>query len=655
VASFSKKERQRSRYRQLGLIGQGQFGRVFCAVHRQTGQLVALKNLERERFPTHKFLRELRFLLTLQHENIVTCQALEHTATGRYLVMDYCEGGTLRSLLNEDHRLHPAQSLKLVADMLAGLEHAHSQGIVHCDIKPENILLSVERWGWTARISDFGIARLRQELAESPSGGGNTGSPAYMAPERFYGQYSPAADLYSVGILLFELLAGYRPFSGTPTELMSAHLNRPLVLPDSIPAVFHPLLSKALQKLAARRFSNAGEMWRSLVQSATDYGLGNLNWDGRFPQGSLRESRSMTIAPALPTVSPVQPLKLLPWRSRSVVTLERPTTALAIAPSRGTPLFQPFPERIETYRASGDRVTFQTHLTEIWPSLLADVDPLAVVQLPQPIRALQVRPQGCFAIAAQAIYLLDVPPSDANQPWRYQTIAQTEQDCLVAIEAAGRWLAIAAPSGDGAAGSLTLRSLPEGAALGQHPTSLWTAPSPIPLPVPTDHRRQLLYVAALDGRHLVLVSQILRREKHLETWLEVFNRRGDRLGCLTLPLRLGYITAASDPYRLVACDADDPNALLMIDLKPFRVVRLGVEIVPKLLAAANWGYVLASAAGDLLLLDDLGQPVGRFQGPASPVAIALFATTGILLATQTEAQSQLHLLNLKEMDTDLMF
>lgn len=145
MASFSKKERQRSRYRQLGLIGQGQFGRVFCAVHRQTGQLVALKNLERERFPTHKFLRELRFLLTLQHENIVTCQALEHTATGRYLVMDYCEGGTLRSLLNEDHRLHPAQSLKLVADMLAGLEHAHSQGIVHCDIKPENILLSVER------------------------------------------------------------------------------------------------------------------------------------------------------------------------------------------------------------------------------------------------------------------------------------------------------------------------------------------------------------------------------------------------------------------------------------------------------------------------------------------------------------------------------
>lgn len=657
-ASFSRKEQQRSRYRQLGLIGQGQFGRVFCAVHRQTGQLVALKNLERERFPTHKFLRELRFLLTLQHENIVTCQALEHTATGRYLVMDYCEGGTLRSLLNEEQRLHPAQSLKLVADMLAGLEHAHSQGIVHCDIKPENILLSVEQWGWTARISDFGIARLRQELAESPSGGGNTGSPAYMAPERFYGQYSPAADLYSVGILLFELLAGYRPFSGTPTELMSAHLNRPLVLPDSIPAVFHPLLSKALQKLAGRRFQNAGEMGRSLVQAAADYGLGDLNWDGRL--------RPITLPPALPTVSPVKPRPVLPWRSRFVVALEHPTTALAIAPNPEMPLFQPFPEIVEAYVAKGDRVTVQPYSTSAQSDPQPANRPRVSVQLPQPIRALQMRPQGCFAIAPQAVYLLDAPPSDTNQPWRYRTVAQIAPHSLVAVEAAGRWLATVSALqshsvttssesvADRADGFLTVQQLPNGA-IPNGASPLWTAPRPVQLPVLPGQRRQPLHLTALDGRHLVLVSQILSGEKPVETWIEVFNRRGDRLGCLTLPVRLRCIISAPDPYRLVACDVADPNALLMIDLKPFRVMRLGVEIVPKLLAAANWGYVLASAAGELLLLDDLGQRVGRFQAPAPPVAIALFATTGILLATQTEAQSQLHLLNLKEMDTDLLF
>ncbi|MCY7392636.1 MAG: serine/threonine protein kinase, partial [Leptolyngbyaceae cyanobacterium CAN_BIN12] len=184
-----------SNYRLLGLIGQGQFGRVYCASHRKTGRLVALKELNRDRFSTRNFLRELRFLLSLQHSNIVTCQALEHTATGRYLVMDYCESGTLRSLLSEEIQLQPLQGLSLIAQILAGLDHAHQREIVHCDIKPENILLTATATGWTARITDFGIARLSQEL--STDGFGNTGSPAYMAPERFYGQHSPASDLYA--------------------------------------------------------------------------------------------------------------------------------------------------------------------------------------------------------------------------------------------------------------------------------------------------------------------------------------------------------------------------------------------------------------------------------------------------------------------------
>lgn len=132
---------RRSHYRLLGLVGHGQFGQVYCAIHRQTGEFVALKHLHKDRFPTHKFLRELRFLLSLEHPNIVTCHALEHSASGRELVLDYCEGGTLRSILESDIALTPEEALGFVLDILAGLEHAHQQGIVHCDIKPENILL----------------------------------------------------------------------------------------------------------------------------------------------------------------------------------------------------------------------------------------------------------------------------------------------------------------------------------------------------------------------------------------------------------------------------------------------------------------------------------------------------------------------------------
>lgn len=253
---------QPSNYQIFELVGQGQFGRVFCASHRETGHLVALKELDQQRFPTHKFLRELRFLLSLQHPNIVTCQALEHTQTGRYLVMDYCDGGTLRNLMQSEVQLGLVQGLELIADVLSGLEYAHGRGIVHRDIKPENILLSSDTTGWIARISDFGVARSSQELRGDDLG--NIGSPAYMAPERFYGLYSPSSDLYAVGVLLFELAVGHRPFSGLPGELMSAHLNQLIKVPDTVPFLLRSTITTALQKLPARRFAGAAEMLKSL-------------------------------------------------------------------------------------------------------------------------------------------------------------------------------------------------------------------------------------------------------------------------------------------------------------------------------------------------------------------------------------------------------
>lgn len=259
---MTSKAEYQSQYQILHLLGQGQYGRVFCATHRKTEKLVALKELDRQKFSTRMFLRELGFLVTLHHPNIVSCRGLEYSQTGRFLVMDYCQGGSLRDSMESSKQLDWALSLKLVADILSGLEYARDRQIVHRDLKPENILLDRQGNNYTARIADFGIARLNEDFTATDSG--NTGSPAYMAPEQFYGRYSHASDLYSVGVILFELLTGERPFFGMFQELQNSHLNQTLVIPDTIPFILRSIISKALQKLPQRRFASAGEMLKSI-------------------------------------------------------------------------------------------------------------------------------------------------------------------------------------------------------------------------------------------------------------------------------------------------------------------------------------------------------------------------------------------------------
>ncbi|MEN9222606.1 MAG: serine/threonine-protein kinase [Thermostichus sp. BF3_bins_97] len=272
-------------YQLLGLAGQGQYGRVFCARPRQGGELVALKELQAQRFPTHNLLRELRYLLSLNHPNITRCYALEHAREGRYLVLEYCEGGTLRDLINQVEQglwLPVKQVLGFADQILAGLAHAHQQGVIHCDVKPENILLKPTPQGWQLKLTDFGIARHPEPISGEITA---TGSPAYMAPERFYGHFSAASDLYAVGIILVELLTGQRPFSGSPSQLMHAHLNQRFVCPMEIPTPLQALLELALRKLPPRRFRTASQMRSALAVFAQEWQEPDSCWVGpRLPK-----------------------------------------------------------------------------------------------------------------------------------------------------------------------------------------------------------------------------------------------------------------------------------------------------------------------------------------------------------------------------------
>lgn len=631
-------EQKRSKYRLLGLVGQGQFGRVFCAVHRQTGRLVALKNLEHQRFPTHKFLRELRFLLSLQHPNIVTCHALEHTRTGRYLVMDYCEAGTLRNLLEGDYRLNKVQSLQLVADILAGLDHAHSRGIVHCDIKPENILLRMQPKGWVARISDFGIARLSQELRH-PDDLGNTGSPAYMAPERFYGQYSHTSDIYSAGILLFELLAGYRPFSGTPAELMSAHLNQPVKIPDSIPKDWQSIILTSLQKLSARRFQSAADMLKALhhVSNAQNLGLALATQPIYLPhaqQAIVQPEPGQGWAPMISDIR--QPIDIVAIALPNGTQATSTTDIVCVSNSSRCLLWHCCDLEADPQAKDGDCLTSKT------------------IDLASPIQKLVIRPQGCWAIAQDEVCLVTQLAHDRSLT--AQRLARDRLGTHVAIDPEGRWIASVTPADDDkyvlSFVSAPAASPPVGLAQALIGLS-WSPQS-----------RHLLELIALDGRHVAVVSRAagktLPRKSNQDaagshTIFEVFARRGKCLGSLVAHVSVDKIYPTNTPYRLMATDEDNPQSFLLIDLKPFRITRIGVPISPKLLTATTWGYVLAEAGGQIVVLDQYGTQIGYFQGPTHLMAIADFSSYKLLVTTWDGNQGCLHQLDLKNLGIDLVF
>jgi serine/threonine-protein kinase len=655
-----------SNYRLLGLAGQGQFGQVYCAVHRATGKLVALKNLEQQRFPTRQFLRELRFLLSLQHPNIVTCLAIEHTTTGRYLVMDYCEGGTMRQLMIEETQLRLTCGLKLIADILKGLENAHKKGIVHCDIKPENILLKLTSKGWIAKISDFGVARLSQELSSHK--GGNTGSPAYMAPERFYGQSSQTADLYSVGIMLFELLAGYRPFSGVPSALRDAHLNQPVVFPSVIPDAIRPVIKGALEKLSARRFATASHMLSALYQAAE-----LMQIDLQTPLTAVDEPllERSSVPMAYPFQSDVQyPIKTAiecfdcaPIQQQQVVILGHSSSAVGTTPSRSSSIPTQETKSQQICYAGGTSVGYFCHGDQQWHTIQVSTPPICNIM---------GTPHAWFIVTPHSIYQMRLPGVEIGHH-ELTLIHQFEHDCMITLEPQGTWAAAVSDmrhvSTKGGFSSLTFYPLPNA------PSPVYLRTDPIRLKN-SGLSSSLLQAIALDRRHVAIFSDAPKPKSKKKskasvhnnsanpeapsvhdtcTQIEVITRRGNRVGSLSLPIWIDRIVPTQTPYRFLATDRYDIYSIVQIDLKPFRVHRFAVPLVPKFIAAAPWGYLVMNQDGHMVILDPIGGEMNRIEGPPNPTALTLINPSKLLVSTWDDTHGTLYATDLRNLDLDIVF
>ena len=206
-------------YEVLRQIARGGMGVVFLAHQTNLGRDVALKRLDLDSSdPTlaERFMREARLAAGLEHPNIVTLlDFFEHQGVP-YLAMEYVAGGTLRAHIGS---LELPQVFGVLEGVLAGLEHAESHGIAHRDLKPENLLLTR---GGVVKITDFGIARAYNALTQRLTRTGMAmGTPAYMAPEQALNEpLGPFSDIYAVGVIAYEMLAGRPPFPGTDTPVV---------------------------------------------------------------------------------------------------------------------------------------------------------------------------------------------------------------------------------------------------------------------------------------------------------------------------------------------------------------------------------------------------------------------------------------------------
>lgn len=282
------------RYRIEAVVGTGGMAVVYRALDTQLNEVVAIKVLRPE-YETdmefvRRFSREAEAAAKMSHENIVNLLDVGIEGDMRYIVMEYVDGLTLKEMIREEGRIHPDVALRMTIRILAAVDHAHRNGIVHRDIKPQNIL--VDKKG-RVRVADFGIARLKaSQTTQLDQNGQAMGSVHYLSPEQARGEVADEqSDLYSVGIVLYEMLTGNVPFDGDTT--ISVALKHVSEEPASmrthnsvISRALDEVVMRALCKDKQRRYQSAAEMATDLKKTITHPRGGFVRYPKMKDEGS---------------------------------------------------------------------------------------------------------------------------------------------------------------------------------------------------------------------------------------------------------------------------------------------------------------------------------------------------------------------------------
>lgn len=255
------------KYQILKTLGSGGFGTVYLVKDTWIDKKLAIKVPHKQGGEFNELLQEPRLLAALDHKNIVRIVTAEKADDYFFIVMEFVEGENLETILERENALQIPKALDFTHQICTGVEHAHGQGVLHRDLRPGNVLVTEDG---AIKITDFGTSRFLEVAARAST---IIGSPPYMAPEQFQGRAVFASDIYSIGVIMYEMMTGALPyFSVNPRQLekmaLSGRMVRPRERNRAIPQEIEEIILKALAPEVPDRYQQVGQLLDDLATAS---------------------------------------------------------------------------------------------------------------------------------------------------------------------------------------------------------------------------------------------------------------------------------------------------------------------------------------------------------------------------------------------------
>jgi serine/threonine-protein kinase len=299
-----------NRYQLLERIGSGGMADVYRARDLMLERTVAIKVLHEtyseDAALQNRFKMEARAAANLSHPNIVTVHDFGFDNGQLFIVMEHIPGRDLKTILHTRGRYSVEEAIPLIVQACAGIGYAHRAGLVHCDVKPHNMIVTPDG---RLKVTDFGIARALSTIMPDERADVVWGSPQYFSPEQAVGEApSPSSDVYSLGVVLYEVLTGALPFTAPSSEeLARLHLEQPPIPPSEyipeIPSALEQIILKILSKEPAARYRTADQLGRVLLRFGTRRETASNPVLNRTPEISTAPHKATAALPSKPRIS----------------------------------------------------------------------------------------------------------------------------------------------------------------------------------------------------------------------------------------------------------------------------------------------------------------------------------------------------------------